>query len=64
MPDSAEKTKASTGQDCPQSGVWQALGTTLPPLLVAKGDIMPAAKGRVVTWVLLQQPPPPDNSSL
>jgi len=47
------KDSAATGQDCPQSGVWQALGTGLPPLQIAKGSIMPAAGGRVVTWRLL-----------
>ena len=44
---------AVTGQDCPLTGVWQAPCTTLPPLLVRQGDIMPAAFGRVVTWELL-----------
>jgi len=45
---------AITGQDCPQSGVWLAQGVVLPPLLVAEGSIMPAAGGRVVTWLLLE----------
>ena len=45
---------ALTGQDCPCSGVWRAQATTLPPLLVQKGDIMPAAHGRVVTWELVR----------
>jgi hypothetical protein len=44
---------AVSGQDCPQSGLWQAKETPLPPLLVAKGHIMPGVQGRVVTWVLL-----------
>jgi hypothetical protein len=44
---------AISGQDCPRSGVWQAVGTTLPPLLVAQGDILPGAQGKVLTWVLL-----------
>jgi hypothetical protein len=42
-----------SGQDCPCSGVWQAKGAVLPPLLVAKGSIMPAVAGRVVLWTLL-----------
>jgi hypothetical protein len=50
---------AVTGQDCPQTGVWQALTTALPPLLVRQGDIMPAAGGRVVTWELLHPEPQP-----
>jgi|GEM_PF-5632946 hypothetical protein len=43
---------AVSGQDCPQSGLWQAQETSLPPLLVPKGAIMPGVQGRVVTWVL------------
>jgi len=45
---------ALSGQDCPCSGVWRARSTTLPPLLVQQGDIMPAAHGRIVTWELLR----------
>jgi len=48
------QSSVTTGQDCPQSGVWQAQGVVLPPLLVAKGNIMPAAGARVVTWLLLE----------
>jgi len=48
-----------TGQDCPCSGTWQALATSLPPICVRQGDIMPGAHGRVVTWELVQ----PDAAS-
>jgi len=47
-------TIAITGEDCPCSGIWQALATTLPPITVRQGDIMPAAHGRVVTWELVR----------
>ncbi len=52
-----------TGQDCPCSGVWRAQATTLPPLLVQKGDIMPAAHGRIVTWELLRPETTPATST-
>ncbi|GAB6126658.1 hypothetical protein [Humidesulfovibrio idahonensis] len=57
------KNSVITGQDCPQSGVWQAQGVVLPPLLVAEGSIMPAAGGRVVTWLLLETRAPQADPS-
>jgi len=50
-----ENISAVSGQDCPQSGIWRALDTALPPLLVARGHIMPGVDGRVVTWVLFDE---------
>jgi hypothetical protein len=58
MHDIASRTIAITGQDCPCSGVWQALATALPPITVRQGGIMPAAHGRVVTWELVQPEAP------
>jgi hypothetical protein len=40
---------AKTGQRCPVSGVWRFDSTTTT---VAKGNLMPAADGQNVTWVL------------
>ncbi|SNS21503.1 hypothetical protein SAMN04488503_3223 [Humidesulfovibrio mexicanus] len=45
---------AVSGQDCPHTGVWRALDSSVPPLLVRKGEIMPGAAGRVVSWELVQ----------
>lgn len=46
-------TRASTGQKCPESGVWKVDSltdsTTAP---IAKGNVMPPYKGRAVTWIL------------
>ena len=42
----------TTGQDCPRSGLWRAMGVAGPPLLVVRGEIMPGINGRVVTWML------------
>jgi hypothetical protein len=42
---------ASTGEDCPESGVWKVVGysETAP---IAEGDTMPPYKGKSVTWKL------------
>ncbi len=46
-------TTASTGQICPESGVWRPIGEkeTAP---IAKGNRMPPYKGKAVTWKLIQ----------
>lgn len=45
---------AVTGQDCPRTGLWRALGPAAQPLLVRQGEIMPGVGGRVVSWELVQ----------
>lgn len=45
---------AVSGQDCPATGVWRALDSSVPPLLVRKGEIMPGAGGRIVSWEFVQ----------
>lgn len=46
-------TTARTGENCPESGVWQVVGssTTAP---IAKGNRMPPHNGQAVTWKLIQ----------
>lgn len=46
-------TTASTGQLCPESGVWRPIGEqeTAP---IAIGNRMPPYKGKAVTWKLIQ----------
>lgn len=44
-------TTASTGEKCPESGVWATSGTTAP---IAKGNTMPPYNGKAVTWKLIQ----------
>lgn len=46
-------TKASTGENCPESGLWQpgTYNTTAP---IAKGNRMPPYNGHAVTWTLVQ----------
>lgn len=47
-------TTASTGEKCPESGVWKVVGeeTTTAPL--AKGNKMSPYKNKGVLWVLIQ----------
>lgn len=47
-------TTASTGQKCPESGVWQVVGTPSTTAPIAKGNTMPPYGGRAVTWKLIQ----------
>jgi hypothetical protein len=46
-------TTAKTGENCPESGVWQPVGysTTAP---IAHGNRMPPYDNKAVTWVLKQ----------
>lgn len=47
-------TTESTGQKCPESGVWQAVGTLSTTAPIAKGNTMPPYGGKAVTWKLIQ----------
>lgn len=43
---------AKTGEKCPESGVWQVVGTPTTTAPIAKGNIMPPYAGKAVTWRL------------
>lgn len=47
-------TTASTGQKCPESGVWQVVGNPTTTASIAKGNTMPPYNGKAVTWKLIQ----------
>lgn len=47
-------TTASTGQVCPESGVWSVVGSTTTTAPIAKGNRMPPYRDRAVTWRLSQ----------
>lgn len=47
-------TTASTGQKCPESGVWQVVGYPTTTAPIAKGNTMPPYGGKAVTWKLIQ----------
>lgn len=46
-------TTCHTGQTCPESGIWEAIGfgTTAP---IAKGNTFPPCKGQSAVWKLVQ----------
>jgi len=45
-------TTASTGQICPESGVWRVVGVPSTTAPIAKGNKMPPYGGNGVTWIL------------
>jgi hypothetical protein len=45
-------TTAKTGEICPESGVWQVVGTPSTTAPIAKSNKMPPYSGRAVTWKL------------
>jgi len=48
-------TTARTGQTCPESGVWQVVGSSTTTAPIAKGNTMPPYGGQAVTWKLIQK---------
>lgn len=47
-------TTASTGQTCPESGIWEVVSTPSTTAPIAKNNTMPPYAGRSVTWRLKQ----------
>ena len=47
-------TRCKTGEVCPESGVWQVVGTPSTTAPIAKGNRMPPYEGKAVTWELIQ----------
>ncbi|MCH6470193.1 hypothetical protein [Sinomonas terrae] len=45
---------ASTGSHCPANGLWQPLDSSVEPMFVFEGSIMPAHAGGSVEWMLVQ----------
>lgn len=45
-------TTARTGEICPESGVWEVVGTPSTTAPIAKGNRMPPYQGNAVTWRL------------
>lgn len=46
---------ARTGETCPESGVWQVVGTPSTTAPIAKGNRMPPYAGQAVTWKLIRK---------
>lgn len=47
-------TTATTGQTCPESGVWKVVGNPSTTAPIAKGNTMPPYNRSAVTWQLTQ----------
>ncbi|AEA42427.1 hypothetical protein [Fluviicola taffensis] len=47
-------TKASTGETCPESGIWKVVGNPTTTAPISKGNRMPPYDGKGVTWELIQ----------
>ncbi|MBH3265098.1 hypothetical protein I5R69_26535 [Serratia marcescens] len=47
-------TTASTGQKCPESGVWKVVDTPSTTAPIAKGNTMPPYNNKAATWKLTQ----------
>ena len=47
-------TLAKTGEICPESGVWQVVGTPSTTAPIAKSNRMPPYSGKSATWKLVQ----------
>jgi hypothetical protein len=47
-------TTARTGQVCPESGVWQVVGSPTTTAPIARGNRMPPYRGNAVTWKLVR----------
>jgi hypothetical protein len=45
---------ATTGETCPESGVWKVVGSPSTTAPIAKGNRMPPYDGKAVTWQLIQ----------
>ena len=47
-------TTARTGESCPESGVWEVVGTPSTTAPIAKGNTMPPYQNKAVTWRLIK----------
>jgi hypothetical protein len=47
-------TTAKTGEVCPESGVWQVVGSPSTTAPISKGNRMPPYNNQAVTWKLIQ----------
>ena len=45
-------TTAHTGEVCPESGVWEVVGTPTTTAPITKGERMPPYDRKAVTWRL------------
>jgi len=47
-------TTRSTGQKCPESGIWKALSSPSTTIPLSKEETFPPYNSKSVTWELIQ----------
>jgi len=47
-------TTAKTGENCPESGVWESQDSPSTTAPISEGNNMPPHNGKAVTWKLIQ----------
>jgi hypothetical protein len=47
-------TTGTTGQSCPESGIWKVVGTPSTTAPIAKGNRFPPYDNKAATWKLTQ----------
>jgi hypothetical protein len=47
-------TTAKTGEKCPESGVWEVVGSPSTTAPISAGETMPPYGGNAVTWKLIR----------
>jgi len=47
-------TTARTGEKCPESGVWEVIGSPSTTAPIAQHNTMPPYNGGAVTWKLIR----------
>ncbi len=47
-------TNARTGELCPESGVWEVVGSPSTTAPITQGNRMPPYGGKAVTWRLVR----------
>lgn len=47
-------TTGTTGQKCPESGVWKALSTPSTTIPLSEGEKFPPYNDKSVTWELIR----------
>jgi hypothetical protein len=47
-------TIAHTGERCPESGVWEVIGTPSTTAPITEGEVMPPYANKAVDWRLIR----------
>lgn len=47
-------TTGTTGEKCPESGVWKSVDESSTIAPIAKGNVFPPHNGKAVTWKLIK----------